>query len=199
MVGVKRSASSLTSPQSTPQQRRKVHIRTSPYLRRPTFTSTPNLNRRPLLMCPRKRKSKIIDSAIDALKNSKYVTAFRHILSIGKVAQKAFDEVVSERAFLQMRSYVQKEAGHNGYPQFVSAREVEQFSWSSMLSKMSPHLPTLLCAINGSLKKRRYQKTNQETRQDQQLLSLLAEIWYFCVLGFKKCCACPSLYSCFSE
>jgi len=53
-----------------------------------------------------------------------------------------------------------KDKGNELYPQFNGARDMENFSWDSLLSQVTAHLPTLSAALKGSMAKYRYKENN---------------------------------------
>lgn len=77
----------------------------------------------------------------NALSQSKYVTAIRHILKMSPKAEEAFDLIAGRRVRQQVRKY--KKSPSVAYPLLRGMQSVDSFSWENITSEVQTRLPTL--------------------------------------------------------
>lgn len=95
-------------------------------------------------------KTATLTSVARALASSKYKTAFRLILSRGRLARKAFSAVVEGVVRGEMRQYLRT----NKFPgPVLEGKGLENFTWSDVVNDVETAAPTLVSAIRGSMPK----------------------------------------------
>ena len=93
-----------------------------------------------------------------AIKNSKYQSAFRQILSRGESAQRQFNQVVQSQVQSQMRKYNKC----NNFSAFDDMDSVTNFKLERTLEDMKTGLPTFNAAMTGAFTPRRFRKDKLE-------------------------------------
>ena len=125
--------------------------------RRRLVTSTPKAR------APRARWHKttggIVASITSSVTNAHYARAFRHLLTIGPAARRAFNAVVRQTVRRQINSYARI-----GRPACLGGREsVSDFSWQESLADYSQSMPTLYAALCGAMPAKLFQDTEELT------------------------------------
>ena len=79
---------------------------------------------------------------------SKYYTAFRHILKTGKAAQRAFDRVVKKRVQAEVQKF---KKAKTQYPTFDGRKDLQMFSWEKVADEFEQNIPTLWNSLVGAM------------------------------------------------
>jgi len=98
-------------------------------------------------------------SITSSVTNAHYARAFRHLLTIGPAARRAFNAVVRQTVRRQINSYARI-----GRPACLGGREsVSEFSWQESLADYSQSMPTLYAALCGAMPAKLFQDTEELT------------------------------------
>ena len=124
----------ITPTVSSHIHRKKVIL--SPY---PSTTRTTVNNRY--------QHQNIPKDTLKAINRSHYYTAFRHILSTGIAAKKAFRKILQNTIAQEIQQYLEK----NNYPLLHNVSSIETFNWESTLNDAARYMPTLLDALHAAL------------------------------------------------
>ena len=149
---VKREILSDTAPMQPPQTRPRTED-DAEWVPTSTSSSTPWANnmlkvpRTPVHKQTRKEAARYITRAV---KNSKYHTALRYILSTGKAAaEKAFMRILSKKIKKEMTTF-RKSTG-NCFPEIDGSDSSKKFSWTTMVEDMRGQMPTLVGALESAM------------------------------------------------
>ncbi len=99
------------------------------------------------------KDTKILKIA-QAIKNSKYASAFRQILARGESAKRQFNDVVQGLISRQMRQYNKC----NKFPEFKDLESIAEFELESAMNDIRIGIPTFAAAMTGAFTPRRFQK-----------------------------------------
>lgn len=140
----------ISSCETTPKKgiTKKRRVVDSPLHRKLHVTSTPKHKQQLPFHLRHTRRGKLLTSIMMNLQRYKYATAFRRILALGERAKHAFNLVVKQQCFQQIRLYVSND---QDFPQLNGIKSVQEFGWQSLIQNISHNLPTLIAALNGSM------------------------------------------------
>ena len=96
----------------------------------------------PMKKCINKKGS--LTAISNAIANSKYQSAFHHILSRGTPASKAFQKVLSEVIKTEVRRYGKHP---NKYPDLKGRGAIENFSWAALLEDFASEMPVFFASV----------------------------------------------------
>lgn len=109
------------------------------------------------------------EALIRAVNDGHFVTAFNNIISRGSAAKTAFCKVVERLSRKEMKTAATSKM-RTSFPHVDTIKDIESFSWSSIVKTMSNKLPTLYSAIAGSM-------TASSKQRNEKLVIFVNAVW----------------------
>ena len=138
-------------PRKTPMKRSKLSYSPQKPPCSPIYSKCPKSKKRLFTRTtstPKPTQKGCLAAITTAVASSKYYSAFRHILSRGKSASKAFHKLVQEMAKNEIKRYAK---GRRIYPVLAGRKSVEDFSWSHLTADFKSHMPTVTASLLGAM------------------------------------------------
>jgi len=95
-------------------------------------------------------KKILIDRIITAYKRSQYYTAIRLLVSTSQPGKDALQRLVRTLVHTEMLAYLQSDSSKQ-FPHLKGLKDIEHFSWVSMLDQLSSAMPILHPALDGAM------------------------------------------------
>ncbi len=127
----------------------------------------------------------MVDNVANAINNSKYYTAFNHILSLGGAAKRAFVQVVQNTVTDEVQQY--SKSKKTNFPQLNGLASVANFSWNKIIDPVQEQMPTYHAALAGSFDVNRRRKKKDAKKEENHRYDIsgmayrlnLADNWFW--------------------